>query len=103
MVRSFHDDRYHRWSERFFRSELSRPRAQGHAVVPARHRPSTGQAPVLMRWLCGGQAVSPVIFLSRYYRPLGPVVPLGRVLQIHRESRLYRDEDRLYRCSAKKQ
>ena len=31
--------------------------------------PSTGQAPVLMRWLCGSQAVSPVIFLSRYYRP----------------------------------
>ena len=54
-----------------------------------------------MRCLCGGQAVSPVIFLSRYYRPPGPVVPLGRVLQIHRESRLYRDEDRLYRCSAK--
>ena len=43
--------------------------AKIRAVVPARHRPSTGQAPVLMRWLCGSQAVSPVIFLSRYYRP----------------------------------
>ena len=43
------------------------------AVVPAMHRPCTGQASVLMRWLGGGGPVGPV-------DPFQPVQPEVRAV-----------------------
>ena len=43
------------------------------AVVPAMHRPCTGQASVLMRWLGGGGPVGPVV-------PFQPVQPEVRAV-----------------------
>ena len=43
------------------------------AVAPAMHRPCTGQASVLMRWLGGGGPVGPVV-------PFQPVQPEVRAV-----------------------
>ena len=50
----------------YLHQALQRPAA----VVPAMHRPCTGQASVFMRWLGGGGPVGPVV----PYQPVQPEV-----------------------------
>ena len=70
------------------------------------HRPGSARLPhsgvtpfcsyaVVERWLggCSGCSSQPVL------PPGHSVVPPGRVLHVYCESRLYRDQERLYRCS----